>query len=87
MTMGEQVPRYKFECDYCSKQWWEWMSVEDPLPSECPHCERGKPFKIPTKFVKIDKTKQKKKTAKENVIEHIEENRQILKQMKDEANK
>ena len=63
------------------------MSIKDPLPPDCPHCERVKPFKVPTNFVKIDKTVQKKKSAKENVVDHIEENREILKQMKAEATK
>ena len=81
------MPKYKFNCDYCNRQWWEWMGMKDPLPTECPHCEIGKPFKVPTNFVKIDKAVQEKKSAKENVVDHIEENREILKQMKAEATK
>ena len=46
----------------------------------------GKPYKVPTNFVTISK-KEEKKSAKENVIDHIEENREILKQMKAEATK
>ena len=87
MIMGDQVPKYKFNCDHCNWQWWEWMSIKDPPPSDCPRCEKGKPFKDPTNFVKIDKTVQEKKSAKENVIDHIEKNREILKQMKAEATK
>ena len=60
--------------------------MKDSLPTECPHCEQGKPYKIPTNFVTISK-KEEKKSAKENVIDHIEENREILKQMKAEATK
>jgi len=60
--------------------------MKDPLPTECPHCEQGKPYKVPTNFVTISK-KEEKKSAKENVIDHIEENREILKQMKAEATK
>ena len=81
------MPKYKFNCDYCNRQWWEWMGMKDPLPTECPHCEIGKPFKVPTNFVKIDKAVQEKKSAKENVVDHIEENREILKQMKAEVTK
>ena len=81
------MPKYKFNCDYCHKQWWEWMSIKDPPPTECPHCEQGKPYKVPTNFVTIRKQKEEKKSAKENVIDHIEENRKILKQMKAEATK
>ena len=63
------------------------MGMKDPLPTECPHCEQGKPYKVPTNFVTIRKQKEEKKSAKENVIDHIEENREILKQMKAEATK
>jgi len=63
------------------------MGMKDPLPSECPHCEQGKPYKVPTNFVTISKKEEEKKSAKENVVDHIEENRQILKQMKAEATK
>jgi len=62
------------------------MGIKDPIPTECPHCEQGKPYKVPTNFVTISK-KEEKKSAKENVIDHIEENREILKQMKAEATK
>tara|TARA_R100001509_G_C4823975_1_gene200842 strand:- start:59 stop:247 length:189 start_codon:yes stop_codon:yes gene_type:complete len=62
------------------------MGMKDPLPTECPHCEQGKPYKVPTNFVTIRK-KEEKKSAKENVVDHIEENREILKQMKAEATK
>lgn len=81
------MPKYKFNCDFCNRQWWEWMGMKDPLPEECPHCEQGKPYKVPTNFVTIKKTIQEKKSAKENVVDHIEENREILKQMKAEATK
>ena len=63
------------------------MSMKDPLPEECPYCEKGKPYKVPTNFIKVNKSIQEKKSAKENVVDHIEENREILKQMKAEATK
>ena len=85
--MVDKMPKYRYKCNDCDEEWWEWMSIKDPLPTECPHCEQGKPYKIPTNFVTIKKQKEEKKSAKENVVDHIEENRQILKQMKDEATK
>jgi len=63
------------------------MSIKDPQPEECPHCEEGIPFKVITNFAIISKKDPDKKTAKENVVDHIEENREILKQMKNEATK
>ena len=82
--MDGQMPKYRYACDLCLKEWWEWMSMKDPSPQECPHCETGKPYKVPTKFVTMGNKPSGKKTAKENVIDHIEENREILKQMKTE---
>tara|TARA_R110002020_G_scaffold14313_6_gene50850 strand:- start:26636 stop:26836 length:201 start_codon:yes stop_codon:yes gene_type:complete len=61
------------------------MSMKDPLPEKCPHCEKGKPLKLLSKFVTIKKRAEEKKSAKDNVIDHIEENREILKQMKQET--
>ena len=81
------MPRYRYKCDQCHEEWNEWLSIKDPLPTECPCCQEGTPFKILTKFAIISNKEPDKKTAKENVIDHIEENRQILKQMKDEATK
>ena len=63
------------------------MGMKDPLPTECPHCEQGKPYKVPTNFITVKKQKEEKKSAKENVVDHIEENREILKQMKAEVTK
>ena len=85
--MAAKMPKYRYKCDYCRKEWWEWMSIQDPPPQECPHCEEGTPFKLVTKFAITSNKEPDKKTAKENVVDHIEENRQILKQMKDEATK
>ncbi len=63
------------------------MSIKDPPPQECPHCEEGTPFKLVTKFAIINNEEPDQKSAKENVVDHIEENRQILKKMKSEATK
>tara|TARA_A100000172_G_scaffold65417_1_gene44940 strand:- start:330 stop:587 length:258 start_codon:yes stop_codon:yes gene_type:complete len=85
--MEDNVPRYRYKCDHCHKEWWEWMSVKESQPENCPHCDQGTPFKVVTKFVTIKKEIKEKKSAKENVVDHIEENREILKQMKAEATK
>ena len=81
------MPKYRYKCDHCHEEWNEWMSIKDPPLTACPNCESGKPFKIPTKFITKTKKDVDKKSAKENVIDHIEENREILKQMKNEATK
>ena len=79
------MPKYRLACDQCDTEWWQWLGMKDPLPEDCPHCDNGKPFKMVSKFVTIKKNKPKRKTAKENVVDHIEDNRIILKQMKEEA--
>ena len=61
------------------------MSISESNMEKCPHCEGGPPQKIPVNFIKIDIPIQEKKGAKENVVSHIEENREILKQMRDQS--
>jgi len=51
----------------------------------CPHCEVSGVVKVPVSFSVIKDTVQEKKGAKRNVIDHIEENREILKNMRDQA--
>ena len=51
----------------------------------CPHCEALAVIKIPVSFSVIKDAVQEKKGAKRNVVDHIEENREILKQMRDQA--
>jgi len=84
---GTIVPKYHLACEQCDREWWQWLGMKDPLPESCPHCDDGKPFKLMSKFVTIRKQKQEKKTSKQNVIDHIEDNREILKQMKEKVTK
>tara|TARA_R100000908_G_scaffold52924_1_gene28261 strand:- start:1001 stop:1189 length:189 start_codon:yes stop_codon:yes gene_type:complete len=57
----------------------------DDCNIECPHCFSKNIEKMPSNFVTIDKTIQEEKSAKENVIDHIEENREILRNMREDA--
>jgi len=79
------MPKYIYECDSCAHEWGVWASVSDSPPSECPVCAQGSPFKILSKFVTMKKDKIETKSAKDNVVEHIEDNKAILKKMKQEA--
>jgi len=85
MITEEQMPKYHFHCIDCTRKWWEWMSISESNMEKCPHCEGGPPQKIPVNFIKIDIPIQEKKGAKENVVSHIEENREILKKMRNKA--
>ena len=51
----------------------------------CPHCESATVVKVPVAFSVIKDTTPEKKSAKQNVVDHIEENKQILKNMRDQA--
>ena len=61
------------------------MSVSESDRESCPHCQGPSPQKIPTGFTVIDSPVEEKKSAKRNVVDHIEENREILKNMRDQA--
>jgi len=78
------MPKYTYECEGCASTWTEWAAISDPPPAACPHCTVGRPFKILSRFVTIRKDKVETKSAKDNVIEHIEDNKVILQQMKQE---
>ena len=78
------MPKYRYGCDYCGRHWWEWGSVADKLDL-CPCCKIGVPKKLPTSFTVIEEETRAKKTSKQNVVEHIEENREILKKMRGKA--
>lgn len=70
------MPKYKYKCDYCAKEWEEWMSFGDSDPDTCPHCELGSPFKIPSKFNKSEKHTQTKKAGdivEKSIVEAKEE--------------
>ena len=79
------MPRYRYRCGNCQKEWWQWMGIKDPQPDKCPNCDCKTIHKVPTNFVTKNKSNQKEKSAKENVVDHIEDNREILKNMKIES--
>ena len=85
MTMGDtKVPKYNYGCSTCNREWTQWNSMDD-CNIECPHCFSKNIEKMPSNFVTINKTIQEEKSAKENVIDHIEENREILRNMREDA--
>ena len=50
-TITEEVmPKYRFSCEHCTREWWQWLGMNDPSPEICPHCNGAKPKKIPTTF-------------------------------------
>ena len=78
------MPKYRYACDSCNREWWQWSSIGDEL-TECPYCNNGVPKKIPVGFVILQESATQEKSVKQNVVEHIEENREILKKMRQNA--
>ena len=81
------MPKYNYGCVTCNREWVQWSSMNNPSV-KCPHCFSKKVKKIPSTFFVIKNEEHEKKTSsKQNVVEHIEENRKILKEIKQESGK
>ena len=59
--------------------------MDEPEPEKCPHCHLDTVKKMPLGFSRRVEARKKNKSSKENVIDHIEENKEILKEMKKQA--
>lgn len=78
------MPKYTYQCNMCKDTWSEWHSMsEEPLG--CP-CGSTSLTRIPNNFITINQTiSPSKKKVGEATVDGIEENREILKQMKEIA--
>ena len=81
---GTIVPKYNYGCEVCKREWMQWSSMNNPAV-ECPHCFSKRVKRLPSNFNTIKAGDTNDKTSKENVIDHIEENREILKKMRHAA--
>ena len=71
----------------CGIEWVRWGSIKDVV-SQCPTCFSEEVKKRPSDFFVVNEAKEEEEiSSKQNVTEHIEENRQILKKMRQEAQK
>jgi len=85
MTMGGTiVPKYNYGCNLCHREWSQWSAMNNDA-MECPHCFSKNIKKLPSIFTVVEEIQDSAKTSKENVIDHIEENREILKNMRESA--
>ena len=84
--MGEPMPKYTYRCNTCEKTWDEWHSMSE-LITEC-ECGSTFVFRLPSTFTTLvtDDRRRDKKVG-EATKEGIEENRELLKQMKEDARK
>jgi len=41
------MPKYAYRCDCCQTEWTSWASISVPIPTECPECVQGTPYRVP----------------------------------------
>tara|TARA_R100000700_G_scaffold41233_1_gene60761 strand:+ start:1859 stop:2122 length:264 start_codon:yes stop_codon:yes gene_type:complete len=78
------MPKYNYSCSSCDREWSQWNSMGVDAV-ECPHCFSKNIKKLPSSFTVVKIKQGSNKTAKENVVEHIEENKSILKKIKEQS--
>ncbi len=82
--MGEPMPKYTYRCNTCEKTWDVWHSMSE-LITDC-ECGSTFVFRVPSTFTTLvmdDRGRDRK--VGEATKEGIEENREVLKQMKEQA--
>ena len=80
------MPKYHYRCESCTRDWWEWNSISESDIEECPSCGCFGVVKIPTNFAApVQSSRSTSKKVGDVTKEHIEKNREMLKQMKEEA--
>ena len=76
------MPRYRYKCKNCDEEFMATHLWKDTL-SECILCEGGEVAKLLTTPFKSVKTRPKK--VGQTVKKYIEENREVLEELKEEA--
>ena len=80
------MPKYHYSCKSCTRDWWEWRGMTEPDLEVCPSCDQKTVVKVPTQFaIPAKQASGGKRKVGEETKEYIEENREVLKQMKEEA--
>jgi len=85
MTTGGKMPKYGYKCPECALRWEAWGSMKD-IPPLCPSCGGAHGERVPSTVFFVNKKGPddlKSKKTGETTKEHIEENREILKKMKE----
>jgi len=78
------MPSYQYECQYCSKQWTENHSYDEP-PLICPFCEQKDIKKVYNYTTNINKPTEQKDSNKvgSRTKAFIEESRKELEEQKE----
>ena len=77
------MPKYRLACEQCDTAWWKWMGMKELLPDNCPHCEIGKPYRVPTAFSLSGKEESEREIG-ETVEQSIIDSRAELEREKKE---
>lgn len=78
------MPRYRYGCESCGEEFMAFHSISDSL-EECQLCGAKNIKKMVGKPVIIKKNIEASKATGELTKDYIEANREILKEMKEEA--
>jgi putative FmdB family regulatory protein len=79
------MPQYVYKCKSCDKQWEEFHSLNE-APSKCPFCEMNNFHRVPSYVATISKMQEENKARTgELVKDYIEQNKQVLKELQQEA--
>jgi len=77
------MPQYAYRCKACQKQWEEIHSINEK-PSICPFCETENIHRVPSQVSSVMKVEDKKVKTGEVVKDYIEQNKEVLKELKQE---
>jgi len=77
------MPQYTYRCKACEKEWVEIHSINEK-PSVCPFCETNNFHRVPSQVSTVVKTEDKKVKTGEVVKDYIEQNKEVLKELKQE---
>jgi len=47
------MPKYAYRCSFCQAEWTSWASISLPIPTECPECIPGTPYRVPPDSLSI----------------------------------
>lgn len=79
------MPQYAYKCKSCEKHWEEFHSINE-TPAKCPFCEMNNFHRVPSYVATISKMQEENKVRTgELVKDYIEQNKQVLKELQQEA--
>jgi putative FmdB family regulatory protein len=78
------MPQYVYKCKSCDKQWEEFHSLNE-APSKCPFCEMNNFHRVPSYVASVAKMQEENKIKTGEIVkDYIEQNKQVLKELKQE---